>query len=124
MIEVNNLTGSRVDKGFLKKVAGVVMKGENKNKLDLSIALVSRSEIKKLNGKYRKKNKATDVLSFCYGGSSEVVLCLDKIKENSREYKTKIREELARTLIHGILHILGYNHQRRKEIYYLSKING
>jgi len=111
MIEVNNLTKEKVDEKFLEKVAKIVLTGERKTETDLSIALVGQERIKELNKKYRRKNKATDVLSFSYG---EVVICLDKVEKGG----------LARVLIHGILHALGFKHKEMKikEDYYLNKI--
>jgi len=100
MIEVNNLTKRKIDEKFLKGLAKKVLKEENREEVDLSIALVGRRRIKELNKKYRKKNEATDVLSF--GAElNEVVICPAAIK---------IKKELARVLVHGILHILGYGH--------------
>ena len=121
MISINNLTKDKVDEGFLKKVANIVLKAENKTKMDLSIALVGQERIKELNRQYRGKNKATDVLSFRYNNDfGEVVICHQKTKE------------LPRVLVHGILHILGFTHpskisgqvnkMEKKEDYYLSKI--
>ena len=108
MIEINNLTKSKINEEFLKKVARKVLASEKKDK-DLSIAIVGPKEIQKLNKKYRKKDKPTDVLSFDYGDSGEVVLCPQQIEG-----------EIDHVLIHGILHILGYNHREMKNI----KING
>ena len=56
MIEVNNLTGFRVDEKFLKKLAQKVLASERKNKTELSIALVGLKRIKELNKKYGKSN--------------------------------------------------------------------
>lgn len=112
MIEVNNLTRRKIDASFFKKVAKIVLKGENKKGLNLSVAFVGMTRIKELNKKYRKKNKATDVLSFGYDDNSgEVVICPAKSKRT------------AFLLIHGILHILGYNHKEmeQRENFYLSK---
>jgi len=115
MIEVNNLTKDRIADGFLKNIARKVLAKEpaslQKKAQDLSIALVKKEEIRKLNVKYRQKDKPTDVLSFSYGSSGEVVICPDIVKENAKKYRNVFKEELARVLIHGILHILGYNHR-------------
>jgi len=145
MIEINNLTKITVDKKFLQGVAKIVLKGENiKKETETSIALIKESEIKKINQKYRKKNKATDVLSFNFGkglaphhqnlvwGLAEIVICPSQVKRNAKKYKVTFKKELARVLIHGILHILGYNHERSKigakkmeakQEYYLSKLS-
>jgi probable rRNA maturation factor len=118
MIEVNNVVAAAIDEDFLKRVARVVLKGENKPDMPLSIALVGQERIKELNKQYRGENKATDVLSFSYG---EIVICPVKVRKN----------ELARVLIHGILHLLGFDHEKTakekvkmeaKEDYYLSEI--
>ena len=125
MIEINNLTNFRVDSKFLSTVAKIVLKGENRETENISLAFVSKEEIKKLNKKFRKKNKATDVLSFelkekDYLG--EIVICPEVVKEN--------KEEIMEVFIHGILHLLGYDHEKskkqeeimeEKQNFYLSK---
>jgi len=138
----------------LNKIARIVL---NKKKFDLSIVLVGQARIKELNMEYRKINRPTDVLSFlyrdCYGQarwkmkvnskggklhrprefSGEIVLCPLIIRQNAKKYKVAFQNELSRILIHGILHLLGFNHERSKERarkmrakeeYYLSKIYG
>ena len=144
MIEINNLATHPVDKNFLKKVLRKVLKGERKN-LDLSIALVSPERIRKLNKKYRGENQATDVLAF--GGNeilynkyqipkslknwSELVICPKEVKKNAKIFGQTFKRELANCLIHGILHLLGYNHEKhvkkareieKKQNYYLKII--
>jgi len=102
MIEVNNLTRKKVDEDFLKGLAKKVLKRENKT-IDISIVLVGRKKIRDLNKKYRKKDEATDVLSFG-GGLNEIVICPEMIKSSLNE-----------VLIHGILHLLGYEHSKEME---------
>lgn len=138
MLEVNNLTsGGGVDEKFLKRVASMVLVQE-KNSKKLSLALVGQKKIKELNRKYRKKNRITDVLSFDYqakgkegdkvffahGDSGEIVLCLSVIRKNAKEYGLPFKRELARILIHGLLHLSKYGHKEiiKKEEYYLSKL--
>ncbi len=70
--------------------------------MDLSVVLVRPARIQELNRQYRGKDKATDVLSFAYGqDSGEVVIC-----------PAKAEKELEWILIHGILHILGFDHEK------------
>ena|SRR3989338_8705850 len=111
MIEINNLTNFAVDKKFFLGVAKKVLKGENRESENISIAFVNSATIKKLNTKYRRKHKPTDVLSFgrvldLKSDFSEVVICPEVVKKNG--------DELAKILIHGILHVLGYDHERSK----------
>jgi probable rRNA maturation factor len=110
MIEVNNLTKRRVDKEFLKKIAQKVLAKEKRRELELSVALIGQKRIKELNKKYRKKNRPTDVLSFKFDDFGEVVICPEEVKKNAKKYRSSFRQELARVLSHGILHILGHHH--------------
>lgn len=136
MIEINNLTNFAVDKTFFSGVAKKVLKGENKQIENVSIAFVSPAEIQKLNKTYRKKDKPTDVLSFERVSSfkdecAEVIICPFVVRENARDSKLSLKKELAKTLIHGLLHTLGYDHElsekeaekmEEKEKYYFSKV--
>jgi len=130
MIEVNNLTANPINEEFLKGVAKKVLEGENEAENNLSIALVGQGRIRELNKKYRKKNKVTDVLTFG-DGLNEIVICLREVKKNATGFKSTFKKELARVLIHGILHLLEYNHEKdakeaekmeEKQNYYLSQI--
>ena len=136
MIEINNLTNFVVDKTFFTGVAKKVLKGENKGIEHVSIAFVSPNEIQKLNKKYRKKDKPTDVLSFekvsdFKDECSEIIICPAVVRENAKESKLSLKKELAKIMIHGLLHALGYDHEasekeslemEAKEGKYFSKI--
>jgi probable rRNA maturation factor len=142
MIEINNLSAIPVDKEFLKKIAKIVFKEEKKNNLELSIVLLSRAKIKEINKKYLGRNYSTDVLSFSLVGKSqprqqiknifgEVIICPVEVLRNARKIGTDFKKEIAKVLIHGTLHLLGYNHEKKekeakmmakKGEYYISKI--
>lgn len=147
-IEVNNLTKTSVDKNFLKKVTVKVLQKEGKKNSFLSLALAGQEKIKRMNKEYRDKNKPTDVLSFPGSGFvlgesttdsvkkvedlGEIVICLQEVKKNAKRFGFSFKKELARVLIHGILHLLGYDHEkgkkeaekmRKKEENYLLQLN-
>ena len=105
MIEINNLTKKEIDEKFLKGLAKKVLKSENRKEINLSIVFVSKNKIREINKKYRKKDEVTDVLSFGHD-LNEIVICPAMIKTE---------KELAKVLIHGILHILEYNHGKLME---------
>ncbi len=120
MIEINNLTKFVVDKAFFSGVAKKVLKGENRVRENISIAFVSAEEIQKLNKTYRKKDKPTDVLSFervsdFKDECAEIVICPEYVKEQTKNSSVSLKKELARMLIHGLLHALGYDHEISKE---------
>lgn len=130
MIEIKNTTKYRVNGEFLKKVSKTVLLGE-KAKIDISIVLLGEKAIQRLNNKYRKKNKPTDVLSFRYNNTGEIVLCPSQIKKDTLRSKTGFKRSVALVLIHGILHTLGYDHEKfdkeakkmnLKQEFYLKKI--
>ena len=109
MIEINNLTKGyplgRVDKKLFSTVAKKVLKGENRERETVSLAFVGKAEIKKLNKRFRQKDKATDVLSFDLneeGYLGEIVICPEVVKEKN--------EEIIAVFVHGILHLCGYDH--------------
>lgn len=143
MIEINNLTTNPVDEEFLKKISQKVLTREKKKNLDLSIAIVGSGRIRKLNKIYLKKNRVTDVLAFGQNSRykvkdvrckmrdlGEIIICLREVKNNAKRFGQSFEKELTRVLIHGTLHLLGYNHEkseilakkmREKEEYYFSK---
>lgn len=110
MLEINNLTNFAVDKASFAQVAKKVLMGENREIENISLAFVGKDEIQKLNKQYRKKDKPTDVLSFnldekdCLG---DIVICPDVVAEKG--------EEIIEVFIHGILHLLGYDHEKSKK---------
>ena len=91
----------------------------NIKNIDISVALVGKDEIKKLNQKYRKKNRSTDVLSFAYHSecnkvNREIIICYPLAKQQAKKFKHLIREEMSNLLVHGFLHLLGYKHSTIK----------
>ena len=118
MLEINNLTNFVLDKRSFSTVAKKVLKGENRETETLSLAFVGKEEIKKLNKKFRKKNKATDVLSFKLNeGNSlgEIIICPEVVKENAKKYGVDFKKEMIKVFVHGILHLLGYDHEKSKK---------
>ena len=133
MTDIINLTTEKIDSRFLKKIAEKVLKEEKIENKDLSIVLIDSKKITELNKKYRNKNFPTDVLSFPgemkFGTIGEIFICMQEARKNSKKYKVSEKKELARIMIHGILHLLGYDHEKdksnseemkRKEEFYLS----
>ncbi len=140
MIEINNTIKFTVDKKLFTGLAKKIIKGENKQ-IDLSVAFIAKDKMKEINKKYRKKNKATDVLSFESSEGftnlnsrlslGEVIICPDIVRENAKKFGNTFKYELIKVFIHGVLHVLGYDHEKSKkealkmeerEKFYLSKI--
>lgn len=80
----------------------------------LNINFVSSETIKKINIEHLDHNYSTDIITFNYSGSAEdldgeLFISVDDARENSLRFKCLIDEELLRLIIHGILHLLGYD---------------
>lgn len=97
---------------------------------ELEINIVGDKAIKDLNFRYRGKNKVTDVLSFAWQEDKKVrtkylgqiYICYPQIERQAKEFKVKPREEFVRMLAHGFLHIIGYDHIKKKEAEKMFKI--
>ncbi len=107
LVEINNLTKEKIDLPYFKNIAQNVLKKEGFEK-KISIVFIKESEIKKINKQYRNKDNPTDVLSFDYG---EVIVCPEFVKKNSSDYN----KELVRVFLHGILHLIGYDHEKSQK---------
>ena len=88
---------------------------------EVSIVLVDNSYIQELNSTYRGYDSPTDVLSFCLQDNmtgeesdqilGDVFISMEKAKEQAREYGQTLKREVAFLAVHGILHLIGYNHE-------------
>ena len=107
-----------VESKLLGKIAHRALEVLGLNKAELSIVLVSDAQIRRLNKLYRNKDKPTDVLSFPIGEKVEdwlilgdVVISVDTAKRQAQELGYSLEEELKRLLVHGLVHLLGYDHE-------------
>lgn len=82
--------------------------------LEITLVFLDKNPAKHLNFEYRGKNYATDVLSFDSLDESslgELVLCPEVLKKQAKEHGLTYRHELGYMLLHGALHLLGYDHE-------------
>ena len=113
----------------IKKTFKNVLKTVNPD-YELSILLTSNKEIKKLNKKYRRINKMTNVLAFPMNDRlsenrkmlGDIVISLEAIIIEARKYKISRRKYLCKMTIHGLLHLLGYDHINDHDFYEMNKI--
>ena len=79
----------------------------------VSVVVVNDTEMKRLNQQYRHQSTVTDVLSFPYGeDGGEIVLCYPQAKRQAAVKQVSLQRELDWLTVHGLLHILGYDHER------------
>jgi len=95
---------------FIKKIVAEILKILKKPRhTRLEIAFLSDSVIKPLNKKYRRSGRATDVLSFDLGFCGQILISSDTALKNSKIFDTSFEEEIILYVIHGILHLFGYD---------------
>ena len=112
--------GRNYPTGELKKITVSILKALERSQAELSIALVGDKEMRPLNAKYRKKNKTTDVLSFPADHPAtakpmllgDVIISVEQARRQAKEHNHSLKREMVVLLIHGILHLLGYDHER------------
>ncbi|KQC13535.1 MAG: hypothetical protein APR63_08385 [Desulfuromonas sp. SDB] len=83
---------------------------------EMSISILNEQQIKSYNYRYRQVNSPTDVISFpseIEGDWGDILICPEIIKENAKRFNINFTQELIRVIAHGILHLLGYNHDNR-----------
>jgi len=84
------------------------------SRADITLRIVGRAEGQRLNRHFRKKNYATNVLSFPYGGGGgDIVLCHPVIAREAREQGKSLRAHYAHLVVHGVLHLRGHDHLRK-----------
>ena len=111
MIELENNTPFEIDISSLEKIALTLTKKE------IELLVVKNDEIQELNKEHRKIDKATDVLSFPMDFDfpnmplGSIVISSDFVEEKAKEYGHSFNEEFSLLFIHGILHLLGYDHE-------------
>lgn len=101
----------------LERLVAYVLRNEGVRRAFLSIALVDRRRIARLNRTYLGRRGATDVIAFSLRSPSkelrvvgDVYIAPEVVRANARGRGVPVREELARVLVHGVLHVLGYDH--------------
>lgn len=109
----------------LKKIFDFFKLNKKKDDKELSIAFVSNLEIKKINNLYRGHNETTDVLSFGtlnkfdkkgkYEDLAEILISYHIAKKQAKENKISVDDEIKRLLIHGLLHLRGYDHKTKRD---------
>jgi probable rRNA maturation factor len=122
-LTVVNGSGRAVPKAFLATWVKSMAKAADrrglkgfKNKV-LVIAFVDPIEARRLNREFRRRDYATDVLSFDAIESEslgELVICPQVISKQAREHGLLVREELGYMVLHGFLHLLGFDHEKSK----------
>ena len=108
---------------------------EGKSIGDINYVFCSDEYLYKINLEHLKHNSYTDIITFdyCFENviSSDIFISIDRVKDNAHSYNTTFQNELSRVMIHGVLHLIGYDDKtdsqkemmRSKEDFYLSLLS-
>lgn len=138
-LAIRNFTKNKIDRKYLNFVAEKTIQLSNyKKKPEISLVIIGTKRMISLNNKYRNKNKVTDVLSFGNENPKgakkfifppsknvnlgEIFICYSQVEKQSKEKKHSAKKEIAVLLIHGILHLIGYDHAKDKDAEKMQKM--
>lgn len=130
----NSTRGSGVDSRRVKRTVQSLLKAVGEEGSSISVSLVSDAQIQDLNKLHRGKDKPTDVLSFPLIESTltdapaqsadpaieermigDIVISVDTARRQAADYDAQLQDEIDRLLIHGVLHIVGHDHEEPDE---------
>lgn len=128
--QTSKLSDEQID--LLQKLLDYAAQNESvQGNAELSVSFVNNRDIQELNKTYRKKDEPTDVISFALQdavsdsigivGSNaplvlgDIIISIDKVKEQAIEYNHSFERELGFLAVHGFLHLLGYDHMDEVE---------
>ena len=127
-LEIFNETSENIEKE-LEELKELLLKVCNDFEIDygeFNIIIVGEEKIQELNRKYRNIDRVTDVISFAledektfnisnYRMLGDIYICLNKARSQADEYGHSFKRELSFLAIHGLLHLLGYDHMTKEE---------
>ena len=92
---------------------------------EISYVFTSNEQLRLMNKKFLNHNYFTDVITFDYNEenliSGDIFVSVEQVRINSREFKSSFENELSRVVIHGVLHLLGYDDASHNEIKVMRK---
>lgn len=110
---------------MIKRVVQKILKDLGYHKGEISILFVDNQKIRELNKKYRHRDSETDVLSFSMlegefsqidtGVLGDIVVSVEKAQQQAEIYQLDLEKELNLLLVHGILHLIGFDHEKTDE---------
>ena len=126
-----NLIDRKIIKNWLNSVANQ----EGKEVGELNYLFVDDHEILKYNKKYLKHDYYTDIITFDASENQkicgDIIISIERVEENAKKFNVKTNDELNRVMVHGLLHLIGYDDKKQKdakeiiekENNYLKKLN-
>ena len=127
-IGIFNETQEKVENlEVLEPLLTYALEVENVDNLEFNVIIINNEEIHKINKEYRGIDRPTDVISFAledykdikyendYRVLGDIYISIDKVKEQAKDYGHSEKRELAFLAVHGLLHLLGYDHMEKED---------
>jgi len=124
MIEILNLQKTRrIERVRFERLLRTLIRRYNVRKAEVTLSFVGDAAIRRLNRKFRKKDKTTDVLSFPimkrgpdgYFHLGDIIIAVPRAAAQAKDLGNSLRYEMQFLIIHGFLHLLGFQHFRGHE---------
>lgn len=124
--QINNLYGYTEDYSYLDGVIHRTLEKENALDSIFSIIFIDNEQIKEINATYRGIDRETDVISFALEDTKDdfplekrvlgdIYISIPKMQKQAKSYGHSEKRELSFLTVHGLLHLLGYDHQTKEE---------
>jgi len=135
--DVNQTAGKKIPDKLWQKWLCQIEKGLDKKikpPIEISIAVIGDQAIRRLNRIYRNRDKTTDILSFGERDQKvkfsftqpnylgEIIICYPQAVRQAKKYGHSVQNELKLLLIHGFLHLLGYDHKKGSQAQKMSQL--
>jgi len=119
-LSVNYRGTIKIDKSLIHKIVKKLTEDLNFKISSMQINFVNSKEMTRINSKYLNHNYSTDIITFNYSGTKneldgEIYISIDDAASNSKRFGVTFIEEVLRIVIHGFLHLLGYDDKDRKD---------
>jgi len=121
----------KLEEGFFSLIADSTLINTGTDNVSVNLILTDNEYIKSINTEYRGKAKSTDVISFAYRDDpfpivdhpmnniteelGDIYISLEKASEQAVDFEVSFADEVKRLIIHGVLHLLGYDHELSEE---------
>lgn len=120
VVHVNGFEGSAVDAGAVERAVRDTVESEDVHGGEFSVTRVNAVAMTDLNRRYLAREGVTDVIAFQLGDADgpllgDVYVCEDVARRSAEEYGLPLDQELLRLVVHGVLHVLGYEHPEGEE---------
>jgi len=116
-----------VEKKFVHKIVGRLVNDLGIEIKDIRINFINSNSIMKINREYLKHNCSTDIITFDYSGvanklEAEIYISVNDAESNAKRYRVSLKEEIIRLVIHGFLHLSGYDDQSESKRLKMRKV--